>query len=302
MKAKPIRFLWTIALFAAALHARPAAAAVTVYGEASSTGPTVTVQVFADISKTPLLSFGVRVLYDPQSLYVGSAAQNTALWYFSNPTGQLPYMSPDTSKPGEVFILGGRLDSLNPLQGVTGTHVLLGTVVFGRWNNNALRFSVALGRDAPFANFVGTDGTVFDTGAGAVVFNAVQPDPADTDLDGLPDGWETQHFGSISRYTWSDDPDGDGVNNRSEYVADTIPTAKTSYLRIVGASPTRGGVKIDWQGGIQATQYLQRSATLGGQDAWVDIYTNQPPTAIAGSYTDMTGAATTLFYRLRATR
>ena len=35
--------------------------------------------------------------------------------------------------------------------------------------------------------------------------------------------------------------------------ADTDPLDGTSYLRITGISLLPGGVKLDWQGGVQAT-------------------------------------------------
>lgn len=50
-------------------------------------------------------------------------------------------------------------------------------------------------------------------------------DAADTDADGLPDAWELQYFGSISTESEFEDADGDGVNNRSEWLLGTNPVA-----------------------------------------------------------------------------
>lgn len=44
----------------------------------------------------------------------------------------------------------------------------------------------------------------------------------DTDKDGLPDDWEEAHFGNLSAKP-SDDTDGDGVDNFSEYAFGTDP-------------------------------------------------------------------------------
>ena len=47
---------------------------------------------------------------------------------------------------------------------------------------------------------------------------------ADTDGDGIPDGWEQAHFGNTTGAVASADSDNDGALNWEEYVADTIPT------------------------------------------------------------------------------
>lgn len=53
----------------------------------------------------------------------------------------------------------------------------------------------------------------------------------DYDFDGLDDNWEVRNFGSGAAYQGADDPDGDGVNNQDEYLADTQPTNAASYFR-----------------------------------------------------------------------
>jgi uncharacterized repeat protein (TIGR01451 family) len=53
----------------------------------------------------------------------------------------------------------------------------------------------------------------------------------DSDADGMPDWWETRAFGSFTNAP-GDDPDGDGMSNLGEYVADTNPVDGASYFRI----------------------------------------------------------------------
>jgi len=48
------------------------------------------------------------------------------------------------------------------------------------------------------------------------------PPPADGDGDGLPDTWETQHFGNLNQ-NGTGDPDGDGQTNLAEYQAGSDP-------------------------------------------------------------------------------
>ena len=59
---------------------------------------------------------------------------------------------------------------------------------------------------------------------------------ADFDHDGIADLWEAAYFGAASTNDASNallDPDGDGMNNRDEYLAGTNPTNALSVLKIV---------------------------------------------------------------------
>jgi hypothetical protein len=51
--------------------------------------------------------------------------------------------------------------------------------------------------------------------------------PLDTDADGLPDAWETLHFGDLAQAP-SGDPDGDSYNNLAELQAGTSPANAAS--------------------------------------------------------------------------
>ena len=109
---------------------------------------------------------------------------------------------------GKVRLLGGKLDGSQPLQGVAGTNVLLGTATFARLPHNTPTFSVGLARATAFASFGSTNSTVLD-GSG-ITFTGVSPDPNDTKLVGIPDAWQSKYFSSVGKIWWSDDPDGDG--------------------------------------------------------------------------------------------
>lgn len=52
----------------------------------------------------------------------------------------------------------------------------------------------------------------------------------DSDLDGIPDAWETARYTNIWAYGASDDPDGDGWANVAEYLEDTDPFVKNAGL------------------------------------------------------------------------
>jgi hypothetical protein len=53
------------------------------------------------------------------------------------------------------------------------------------------------------------------------------------DGDGMPDPWELAFFGTLTNGA-SGDVDGDGFDNISEYITDTIPTNGASYFKLAG--------------------------------------------------------------------
>ncbi len=124
----------------------------------------------------------------------------------------------------------------------------------------------------------------------------------DSDGDGVPDWWEQQYFGSLVR-DGTRDFDGDGFSDAGEYVADTNPTNTLSVLRISQIVPQANGLRIEWQGGVQARQYLERSTGVDSAGiTWLSIHTNTPPTPFQTNLVDQLNTNHTLFYRIRAAR
>jgi len=108
------------------------------------------------------------------------------------------------------------------------------------------------------------------SGAGGVnsltVQLLVQPD---TDGDGIADAWETNYFG-FSTNNAADgalDFDGDGANNREEFVAGTNPTNALSVLRL---SLTTGNTVLEFTAQTNLTYSLQyrTNLALGG---WLSL-------------------------------
>jgi hypothetical protein len=60
----------------------------------------------------------------------------------------------------------------------------------------------------------------------------VSGDSGDSDSDGMPDGWEVQYFGSPTNAQPEGDPDGDGSDNFTEYVAGTLPNNAASVFKV----------------------------------------------------------------------
>ena len=86
---------------------------------------------------------------------------------------------------------------------------------------------------APISNVahvtaVGIENDTDNNTSTAITYIATAFPTGDTDV--LPDDWELQHFGSLD-FDPTDDNDGDGFNNRAEYVAGTGPLDAHSLLR-----------------------------------------------------------------------
>ena len=64
----------------------------------------------------------------------------------------------------------------------------------------------------------------------------VSGDWVDFDSDGLPNSWETLHFGGFTNAVASADPDGDGSDNLEEYISGYDPTNPNSVFEIVSFS------------------------------------------------------------------
>ena len=124
----------------------------------------------------------------------------------------------------------------------------------------------------------------------------------DSDGNGLPDWWEATYFGPSVHVVPGADPDGDGLSNMAEYLADTSPVDGTSRVRLAGVQPAAGGSLINWTAGREARQVLQRAASLGPNAIWEDVWTNQPPTPLNGTFLEVGSSNRAGFYRLRVER
>ncbi len=114
----------------------------------------------------------------------------------------------------------------------------------------------------------------------------------DTDSDGLPDDWEKFYFGDLAQNA-NDDPDGDGVNNLSEYLAGTNPTQAASAFRITTTNQT----ELHWPNLPSRQPTVEFSDNL---THWQNV-TNAAiiyPTPLTAEWSDPSPSATNRFYRV----
>lgn len=109
---------------------------------------------------------------------------------------------------------------------------------------------------------------------------------------GLTNGWDAEALA---------DQDHDGLATWQEWRADTDPTNACSVLKFSAAQVEGGGVRVSWQGGSLATQYLDWCEGTWSGSAWQTTFTNLPPTPTATSHV-VNSAGTTGACRVRAER
>lgn len=127
---------------------------------------------------------------------------------------------------------------------------------------------------------------------------------ADADQDGLPDEWELAHGLDPTDPSGDNgplgDPDGDGFDNRREYLAGTSPVNRLDALRLEvewSAGDTRV-LKFNTHSGI--TYAIEWTQDLGVAH-WTTLQENIAGTGALCSLSD-SATAETIYYRLRAAR
>lgn len=158
----------------------------------------------------------------------------------------------------------------------------------------------------------GTDGTVRILTEGAngnhVIVDAarfvpVVAVPNDADANGLPDLWERRHFLQRTGTDPNGDPDGDGLRNLGEWLADTDPHDASSLFRIGGitcgaasSGVSQRVVTLSWPSVEGRTYTVLRAERLGEPFAtYLEHIPATPPENVIDLPSDDSDTA---FYRI----
>jgi hypothetical protein len=97
------------------------------------------------------------------------------------------------------------------------------------------------------------------------------------------------------------DPDGDGLNNSQEWVANTHPTNSASNLRLLSLAREPAGVSVTWTSVSNRVYLLEGTPGLGSSPAFSAVATNLAGAPGTTTYLDTNAPASgRLFYRVRA--
>jgi len=117
----------------------------------------------------------------------------------------------------------------------------------------------------------------------------------DSDMDWMPDWWESLHGGSSTSLVAEVDVDGDNFSNLDEWIADTDPTDGNSYLKVLAytnanevvfASSTNRQYQIDYRSNLADT-----NETWQVETGWFTPASTQTVTSVSTS-------ASNRFYRV----
>ncbi len=120
---------------------------------------------------------------------------------------------------------------------------------------------------------------------------------ADTDADGLEDGWEVAYFGNLAR-DGSADFDSDGQTDRQEFLAGTDPTNQGSVFRAMTMTSVDGNsVRILWNA-VPGRSYLVQYKDNITDPNWTDLGDAVVPNGTTGTKSDTTAMRALRFYRV----
>lgn len=148
----------------------------------------------------------------------------------------------------------------------------------------------------PLAEVFSNWSMLTQTGTNTTTRQAQFPGGTDTDLDGIPDGWELYYGLNRNVADPNLDTDGDGMSNLMEYIAHTNPTTASSAFKISSAQkPGASNFTLTWQSVAGLTYLVQSSSSPAGP------YTTIQTVPSAGDETTSATVPTTggrMFFRV----
>ena len=120
--------------------------------------------------------------------------------------------------------------------------------------------------------------------------------------DGLPDQWQIQFFGDGNREAKPEnDPDQDGQDNRTEYLAGTDPTDPGSLLRLFFSTDSPPGTRLMQFSPFLPNRQYRLESSFSLDSGWTESpgSATEAPTPGHGMISDQSGPDQRKFYRLK---
>ena len=127
-----------------------------------------------------------------------------------------------------------------------------------------------------------------------------------SDTDGIPDWWRLAYFGhalglASDNSRESDDADGDGASNLSEFLAGTDPLDAASVFAVTQVVTVESDVQVSCSTVPSRTYQLQRRDSLDARSSWSNVGQPMPGTGSVLVLTDTGGATNSAaYYRVQA--
>jgi len=123
----------------------------------------------------------------------------------------------------------------------------------------------------------------------------------DSDKDTLPDAWELLFASDLGVMDATTDGDGDRFDDLSEFLADTAPDDRTSYLAARGSRDDAGGFVLRWPSSSNRVYAVDRTGVL--PQGFSPVAFGLSATPPLNAYTDTTAdAESEAYYRIRLER
>ena len=171
-----------------------------------------------------------------------------------------------------------------------------GTVFVGL-NGITMTVSISSNATPGLRDFIVTQGTNIAYANG---FFEVLGTKTDYNFDGLEDTFQRQYFAPFTSAAAAPgaDPDGDGMNNASEYIAGTNPTDAASVLKMVSVSRTNTTNTVRWQS-VTGKKYQAFYRTNIASGSWSNLGSVVTAAGTTSLQTDPTATNTYRFYRVQ---
>lgn len=126
---------------------------------------------------------------------------------------------------------------------------------------------------------------------------------ADTDGDGMADGFESTHHLLVDSNDAALDPDADGQSNLAEYTAGTDPKNAGSLLKITAAAfaPSTRQITIEWPSVPGRLYRIEHKANLT-DSTWNEIATHSANSSTSSLSLSALANHTRGFYRISTRR